>query len=370
VLTDMAGVFSDLAGAGSVTAAQMAIDDFIETEKPPFRVELVSADHQNKPDIASGIARQWYDTGNVDLITDVINSGVALAVSSVAESKNRMLMVTGSGSMRLTNEQCSPNTISYTWDTYSFANGQSRIVKSLGLDTWYFVAVDYALGKSLVAEASDAIARSGGTVVGTVYHPISTTDLSSFLLQAQGSRAKVIGFANAGADLLNSIKAAKDFNITPGQTVVPLVGTITEVNALGATATQGMILVEPFYWDLDDLSRQWSRRFFAKFGKMPNFVQAGTYSAVTNYLKAVHAVKSDDAVAVMKQLKSTPINDMFARNGHIRADGRMVHDLYLVQVKAPDQIKEKWDYYAVKETISGDEAFQPLSESRCRLVTR
>jgi len=370
VLTDMAGLFSDLAGAGAVTAAQMAIDDFVEKEKPPFKVELVAADHQNKPDIATGIARQWYDTGNVDLITDVINSGVALAVSSVAEAKNRMLIVTGSGSTRLTNEQCSPNTISYTWDTYSFANGQSRIVKSLGLDTWYFVAVDYALGKSLVAEASAAIARSGGKVVGTVYHPISTTDLSSFLLQAQNSKAKVIGFANAGADLLNSIKAAKDFNITPGQTIVPLVGTITEVNALGAAATQGMILVEPFYWDLDDLSRQWSRRFFGKFGKMPNFVQAGAYSAVTNYLKAVQAVKTDDAAAVMKQLKSAPINDMFARNGHIRADGRMVHDLYLVQVKAADQIKEKWDYYTIKETVPGDEAFQPLSESRCHLVTR
>jgi branched-chain amino acid transport system substrate-binding protein len=370
VLTDMAGLFSDLAGAGAVTAAQMAIDDFVEKEKPPFKVELVAADHQNKPDIATGIARQWYDTGNVDLITDVINSGVALAVSSVAEAKNRMLIVTGSGSTRLTNEQCSPNTISYTWDTYSFANGQSRIVKSLGLDTWYFVAVDYALGKSLVVEASDAIARSGGTVVGTVYHPISTTDLSSFLLQAQGSKAKVIGFANAGADLLNSIKAARDFNITPGQTIVPLVGTITEVNALGAAATQGMILVEPFYWDLDDLSRQWSRRFFAKFGKMPNFVQAGAYSAVTNYLKAVQAVKTDDAAAVMKQLKSAPINDMFARNGHIRADGRMVHDLYLVQVKAPNQIKEKWDYYTIKETVPGDEAFQRLSDSRCHLVTR
>jgi branched-chain amino acid transport system substrate-binding protein len=368
VLTDMSGVFSDLGGAGAVTAAQMAIDDFVEKEKPPFKVELVSADHQNKPDIATGIARQWYDTGGVDLITDVINSGVALAVSSVAESKNRVLIVTGSGSTRLTNEQCSPNTISYTWDTYSYANGQSRIVKSLGLDTWYFVAVDYALGKSLVAEASDAIARSGGTVVGTVYHPISTTDLSSFLLQAQGSKAKVIGFANAGADLLNSIKAARDFNITPGQTIVPLVGTITEVNALGAAATQGMILVEPFYWDLDDLSRQWSRRFFAKHGKMPNFVQAGAYSAVTNYLKAVQITKADDAGAVMKQLKSMPINDMFARNGKVRADGRMVHDMYLVQVKAPADVKDKWDYYNVKEIIPADEAFQPLSTSKCKMV--
>jgi len=370
VLTDMAGVFSDLGGAGAVTAAQMAIDDFFAKEKPPFKIELVSADHQNKPDIATGIARQWYDTGGVDLITDVINSGVALAVSSVAESKGRMLIVTGSGSTRLTNEQCSPYTISYTWDTYSYANGQARIVKSLGLDTWYFVAVDYALGKSLVTEASDAVTRSGGQVVGTVYHPISTTDLSSFLLQAQGSKAKVIGFSNAGADLLNSIKAAKDFNITPGQAIVPLVGTITEVHALGAAATQGMFLVEPFYWNLDDLSRQWSKRFFDKFGKMPNFVQAGAYSEVTNYLKAVQAAKTDDAAAVMKQLKSMPINDMFARNGKIRADGRMVHDMYLVQVKAPADVKERWDYYNVKEIIPGDEAFQPLSSSRCRLATQ
>jgi branched-chain amino acid transport system substrate-binding protein len=368
VLTDMTGVFSDLGGSGAVTAAQMAIDDFVAKESPPFKVELVSADHQNKPDIATGIARQWYDTGGVDLITDVINSGVALAVSSVAESKGRMLIVTGSGSTRLTNEQCSPFTISYTWDTYSFANGQSRIVKSMGLDTWYFVAVDYALGKSLVAEASEAVARSGGKIVGTVYHPISTTDLSSFLLQAQGSKAKVIGFANAGADLLNSIKAAKDFNITPGQTVVPLVGTITEVNALGAAATQGMFLVEPFYWNLDDLSRAWSNRFLDKFGKIPNFVQAGAYSAVMNYLKAVQAVKTDDAATVMKHLKSTPINDMFARNGKVRADGRMVHDMYLVQVKAPGDVKQKWDYYSVKETIPADEAFQPLATSRCRLV--
>jgi branched-chain amino acid transport system substrate-binding protein len=370
VLTDMAGVFSDLGGAGAVTAAQMAIDDFVAKEKPPFKIELVSADHQNKPDIATGIARQWYDTGGVDLITDVINSGVALAVSSVAETKGRMLIVTGSGSTRLTNEQCSPYTISYTWDTYSYANGQARIVKSLGLDTWYFVAVDYALGKSLVAEASEAVARSGGKVVGTVYHPISTTDLSSFLLQAQGSKAKVIGFANAGADLLNSIKAAKDFNITPSQAIVPLVGTITEVHALGAAATQGMLLVEPFYWNLDDLSRQWSKRFFEKFGKMPNFVQAGAYSAVTNYLKAVQAVKTDDAAAVMKQLKMMPINDMFARNGKIRADGRMVHDLYLVQVKAPADVKERWDYYNVREVIPGDQAFQPLSSTRCRLATQ
>ena len=368
VLTDMSGVFCDLAGAGAVTAAQMAIDDFVADQKPPFKVELVSADHQNKPDIATSIARQWYDTGGVDLITDTINSGVALAVSGVAESKNRMLIVTGSGSTRLTNEQCSPNTISYTWDTYSFARGQSRIVKNMGLDTWYFVAVDYALGKSLVGEASPAITESGGKILGTVYHPISTADFSSFLLQAQSSKAKVIGLANAGSDLLNAIKAAKDFNISPAQTIVPLVGTITEVHALGPQAAQGMILVEPFYWDLDDASRKWSRRFFEKFKRMPNFVQAGAYSAVTNYLRAIKATGTDEAGAVMKQLKSMPIDDMFARNAKIREDGRMVHDLYLVQVKKPADIKNTWDYYDVKETIPGDEAFQPLATSKCKRV--
>lgn len=370
VLTDMTGVFSDLAGPGSVMAAQMAVDDFVAQAKPSFKVEMISADHQNKPDIATGIARQWYDTAGVDLITDVINSGVALAVSGVAESKNRMLIVTGSGSTRLTNEQCSPNTISYTWDTYSYARGQARIVKNLGLDSWYFLAVDYALGKSLVAEASAAIMQSGGTVVGTVSHPISATDFSSFLLQAQSSKAKVIALANAGTDLLNAIKAAKDFNISPAQTIVPLVGTITEVHALGPEATQGMLLVEPFYWDLDDASRQWSRRFFTKFGKMPNFVQAGTYSAVTNYLAAVQRAGTDAVGPVMKELKSAPINDMFARNGRIRDDGRMVNDLYLAQVKKPEQITEKWGYYTIRETIPGDEAFQPLSTSRCRLVAK
>lgn len=370
VLADMSGVFSDLSGPGSVIAAQMAIDDFLVQSKPSFKVELISADHQNKPDIAAGIARKWYDTEGVDLITDAINSGVALAVSQIAETKDRMLIVTGAGSTRLTNEQCSPNTISYTWDTYSFANAQARIVKKLGLNTWYFVAVDYALGKSLVESASEAIERSGGKVVGTIYHPINTNDFSSFLLQAQSSNAKVIGLANAGADLHNAVKAAKDFNISPAQTLVPLVGTISDVRTLGAETTQGMILVEPFYWDLDNATRTWSRRFFSKHGRMPNFIHAGTYSAVTNYLKAVQAVKTDAAPAVMQQLKANPINDMFARNGRIRMDGRMIHDLYLVQVKKPADVKNDWDYYTITETVPGEEAFQPLSTSKCRLVNK
>jgi branched-chain amino acid transport system substrate-binding protein len=370
VLADMAGVFSDLSGQGSVIAAQMAIDDFVAQSKPSFKIELVSADHQNKPDIATGIARKWYDNEGVDMITDAINSGVALAVSQITENKDRMLIVTGAGSTRLTNEQCSPNTISYTWDTYSFANAQARIVKNLGLDTWYFVAVDYALGKSLVESASEAIERSGGKVLGTIYHPINTTDFSSFLLQAQSSKSKVIGLANAGADLLNAIKSARDFNISPAQTLVPLVGTITDVHALGADVTQGMILVEPFYWDLNDATRAWSHRFYSKYGRMPNFIHAGTYSAVTTYLKAVQTANTDAPAKVMQQLKATPVNDMFARNGRIREDGRMVHDLYLVQVKKPTGIKDTWDYYLVKETVPGEEAFQPLTTSKCRLVKK
>ncbi|MDB5511116.1 MAG: transporter permease [Enterovirga sp.] len=370
VLADMSGVFSDLSGPGSVIAAQMAIDDFVAGSKPPFKVELVSADHQNKSDIAANIARQWFDTAGVDMITDVINSGVALAVSQVTESKNKVLMVTGAGSTRLTNEQCSPNTISYTWDTYAYSNAHARIVKSLGLETWYFLAVDYVLGKSLVEGTSEALARSGGKVVGVVNHPISATDFSSFVLQAQGSGAKVIGLANAGTDLHNAIKAANDFGLTKKQTLVPLVGTITDVHALGPETTQGMVMVEPFYWNLNDKTRVWSRKFMAKHGKMPNFIHAGTYSAVSTYLKAVLTAQTDAPGEVMDRMKAGTVSDIYTESGKIRQDGRMVYDIYLVQVKAPKDVKELWDYFEVKEKIPGDEAFQPLSASKCRLVSK
>lgn len=370
VLTDMTGIFSDLAGKGSIAAAEMAIDDFKAAEKPDFAIELISSDHQNKPDVASAAARGWYDTEKVDLITDTINSAVALAVSKIAETKERMLIVTGSGTTLLTNEQCSPNTISYGWDTYSYSNAQARIVDSLGLDSWYFIAVDYALGKSLVAEATRALEASGGTVAGTVNYPIGATDFSSFMLQAQGSGAKVVGLANAGTDLHNAIKAANEFGIVPGQTVVPLVGTIIDVHALGPALTQGMYMVEPFYWNIDDKTREWSLRFREKAGTTPGFVHAGTYSAVTNYLKAVKAVGTDEAQAVMAELKSMDINDdVFARNAKIRDDGRMVKDIYLVQVKGEDAMAEDWDYFEVKEVIPADDAFQPLSTSRCKMVT-
>ncbi len=370
VLADMSGVFSDLSGKGSVIAAQMAIEDFVAESKPSFKVELVSADHQNKSDIAANIARQWYDTASVDMITDVINSGVALAVSQVTESKDKVLMVTGAGSTRLTNEQCSPNTISYTWDTYAYSNAHARIVSTLGLDTWYFLAVDYVLGKSLVEGTSQALSRSGGKVVGVVNHPISATDFSSFILQAQGSGARAIGLANAGTDLHNAIKAANDFGITKSQTLVPLVGTITDVHALGPATTQGMVMVEPFYWNLNDKTRAWSRRFMERHGKMPNFVHAGTYSAVSTYLKAVHAAQTDAAGEVVSRMKAGTVNDIYTEHGKIRPDGRMVYDIYLVQVKAPKEVKEPWDYFEVRQRIPGEEAFQPLSASKCRLVAR
>jgi len=372
VLTDMAGVFSDLAGAGAVTAAQMAVDDFIEKEKPPFKVELVSADHQNKPDIGTGIARQWFDTGGVDMITDVINSGVALAVSGVAESKNRMLIVTGSGSTRLTNEQCSPNTISYTWDTYSFANGQSRIVKSLGLDTWYFVAVDYALGKSLVSEASEAVTRNGGKIVGTIYHPISTTDLSSFLLQAQGSKAKVIGLANAGGDTINAVKQAAEFGTKEGgQTMVAFLLFVNDVHGMGLKVAQGLQLLEAFYWDMDDDTRAFAKRFAARpgmNGKMPSGNQAGVYASTLAYLNAVAATGSDDAKDAVPQMKKFKGKDKLFGDVTIRQDGRVVHPMYLFEVKKPEESKYPYDYYKLVSTIPADQAFRPIADGGCSLV--
>jgi len=370
VLTDMSGPFSDLAGKGSIAAVKMAVDDFVATGKPSFKVEMISADHQNKIDIAASTARKWYDSDGVDVIVDAINSGVALAVSNVAQAQNKMLIVTGSGTTALTNEQCTPNTISYTWDTYAYAKGTARLVKGQDLDSWYFVAVDYALGKSLVNEATAALKATGGKIAGVVYHPIAASDFSSFILQAQASKAKVVALANAGGDLLNSIKAANDFAVSPGQRLVPIIGTITEVHALGPKATQGMLLLEPFYWNQSEASRTWSKRYKEVTGKMPNFVQAGAYSATMNYLKAVKAVGADDPAAVMKYLNSHPINDIYARNGRIREDGRMVYDLNIVEVKKPSEISEDWDYYTIKEVIPGDEAFQPLVESRCKLVKR
>ncbi len=370
VLTDMSGVYSDLGGQGSVTAAQMAIDDYKAQYKPKYKVELVYADHQNKADVGSNKAREWYDTQGVDMITDALNSGVAIAVSKVTLEKNRILMDTGAASTRLTNEDCSPNTVHYVYDTYALANGPGKAVTKAGGDSWFFLTADYAFGHSLEKDTSDAVIANGGKVLGAVRHPLNASDFSSFLLQAQASKAKVVGLANAGGDTINSIKAANEFGLTKNQTIVGLLTTIIDIHALGLPTTQGMMFTEGFYWNLNDDTRAWSRRFFSAHKKMPSMLHAGTYSAVMTYLKAVQAVGTDDAGPVMKKMKETPINDFFAKNGKIREDGRMVHDMYLVQVKKPGESKEPWDYYNIKAVLPGNEAFQPMALSRCPLVKK
>jgi branched-chain amino acid transport system substrate-binding protein len=370
VLTDMSGVYSDLGGQGSVTAAQMAIDDFKAQAKPSWKIELVYADHQNKADIGSNKAREWYDTQGVDMITDALNSGVALAVSKVTLEKKRLLIDTGAASTRLTNEDCSPNTVHYVYDTYALANGPVSVMIKQGKDTWYFLTADYAFGHSLEKDATDVIKANGGKILGGVRHPLNASDFSSFLLQAQASKAKVVALANAGGDTINSIKAANEFGLTKNQSVVGLLTTIIDIHAVGPQATQGMMFTEGFYWNLNAETREWSRRFFGKMKKMPSMLHAGTYSAVMTYLKAVQATGTDEADAVMKHLKSTTINDMFAKGGKIREDGRMVHDMYLVEVKKPAESKEPWDYYHIRKVIPANEAFQPMSLSRCPLVKK
>ncbi|WP_244222549.1 ABC transporter substrate-binding protein [Cupriavidus lacunae] len=370
VLTDMSGIFADLGGKGSVTAAQMAIDDFREQNTPPFKIELLQANHQNKADIGASRAREWFDVENVDMITDVINSGVALAVAKVAQNKNKMVMVTGSGTARLHDEDCNPNTIHYGWDARTFANAHVRAQTEQRRKSWFFLSVDYALGRSLEQDATAAIMANGGTVAGSVRHPLSAPDFSSYMLQAQSSKAQVVGIANAGADLVNAVKAANEYGVTRTKSLAGLAATITDVHAMGIDATQGMVVVEDFYWDLNDRTRAWSRRFFDKQKRMPNFVQAATYSAVLTYLKSVLAARSDDSNVVLKQMKQLTINDVFANNGKIRDDNKMVHDVYVMEVKKPQESKAPWDYYRVRRTVAGSDASQPLSASKCPMVKK
>lgn len=370
VLTDLSGVYSDVAGQGSVTMAQMAIDEFKAKNKPNFKIELVSADHQNKADVGSSKAREWYDTQNVDMITDLTNSGVGLAVAKVTTEKNRIAINTGAASTRLTNEDCSPNSIHYAYDTYALANIAGKAVVKQGGDSWYFLAADYAFGASLQKDASEAIVAAGGKVLGSVKHPLGASDFSSFLLQAQSSKAKVIGLANAGGDTINSIKAATEFGITPNQRLVGLLTFITDIHSLGLPVTQGMMFTDGFYWNLNAETREFSRQYFGKMKKMPSMIQAGVYSAVLSYLKAVQAAGTDEAGTVVKKMKELKINDVFAKGGYIREDGRMIHDMYLVEVKKQADSKEPWDYYNVKATVPGDQAFQPLSASRCPLIKK
>jgi len=370
VLTDLSGVYSDLGGQGSIIASQMAIADWVAKNKPAFKVEMVSADHQNKADIGSAKVREWYDTQGVDMVTDALNSGVAIAVAKVTAEKNKILIDTGAASTRLTNEDCTPNTVHYVYDTFALAAGPGKAVTKAGGDSWFFLTADYAFGVSLEQDTTAAVKAAGGRVIGSVKHPLNASDFSSFVLQAQASKAKVVGLANAGGDTVNSIKAAVEFGLTKNQTLVGLLTQITDVHALTLQVTQGMQFTEGFYWDLNDETRAWSRRYFEKMKKMPTMVQAGTYSAITTYLNAVKAAGTDDTATVMKQLKTAPINDFFAKNGRIREDGRMLHDFYLVQVKKPSESKVPWDYYNVKAVLKADEAAQPMSASRCPFIKK
>ena len=370
VLTDMSGTYSDLAGPGSLVAVQMAVADFIAKEKPDFKIEVISADHQNKGDIAAIKAREWIDTEKVDMIVDLVTTSTALAVMKVAKEKNRITIVSGAASTPITNEQCTDTNVHWTYDTYAMAVGTGKAVVKQGGKTWFFLTADYAFGKSLEKDTTTVVLEEGGKVLGHVLHPFPAQDFSSFLLQAQASGAQVIGLANAGNDTINAIKQAAEFGITPKQTLAGLLMFLSDVHSLGLKATQGMYLTTGFYWDRNDETRAWSKRFFEKRNRMPTMVHAGDYSAVYLYLKAIKAVGTDDTKVVMAKMKATPINDFFAKNGKIRVDGRMVHDMYLAQVKKPEESKYPWDYYHIRQVIPADQAFLPLSKSTCPLVKK
>jgi len=370
VLTDMSGQFSHESGAGSVTAVRMAIEDFggKVNGKP---IELIYADHQNKPDIGATKAREWYDSG-IDMIAGLINSGVALSVTNVAKEKNKIAIINGSGSSKLTNEGCTPVSIHYAYDTYALATGTTKyLIKEKKLDTWYFLTADYAFGHALEGDATANIKALGGTVVGSTRYPMDTNDHSSFLLKAQASKAQVVALAGSGQGFINAVKSAQEFGLTKGgQTIAGLLVWDTDIDALGLQKAQGMIMTSGFYWDRTPETRAWSKRFKELMGRMPHMGDAGDYSSTMQYLKAIKAAGTDETGAVMAKLKSTPINDFFATNGRIREDGRMVHDMYVYQVKTPAESKYPWDYLTLKETIPAAQAYRPLSESSCYLVKK
>ncbi|MCF4125652.1 ABC transporter substrate-binding protein [Methylobacterium sp. SyP6R] len=369
-LLDMSGPYADVTGPGSAAAARMAVEDFGGTVLGAA-IEVVVADHQNKPDIAAATARAWFDTGGVDAILDVAASATALAAADIAKAKNKVIVFNGPGSVRLTNEACSPVSVHWAYDTYALAHSTALATVKAGGDSWFFVTADYAFGQDLERDASAVVKANGGKVLGSVRAPLNNADFSSFLLQAQGSGAKVVGLANAGADTTNAIKQAAEFGLTQGgQKLAGLLVYISDVHSLGLKATQGMLLTEGFYWDLDDETRAWSKRYFERVGKMPNMSQAGVYSTVMHYLKAVRKAGTDETAPVMTAMREMPVDDFYARGGRIREDGRMIHDMYLFEVKKPEESTGPWDLYKRVATIPGDQAFQPLSASRCPLVKK
>ncbi|NKK77300.1 ABC transporter substrate-binding protein [Rhizobium leguminosarum] len=368
ILNDQSGVYADFGGKSSVEAAKMAVEDF-GGKVLDVPVEIVDADHQNKADIASNIARQWYDTEQVDAIMELTTSSVALAVQAIGKEKKKIDIVTGAATTDLTGKACSPYGFHWAYDTHALAVGTGGALVKQGGDSWFFLTADYAFGYSLEQQTSDYVKASGGTVVGAVRHPLSSQDFSSFLLQAQSSGAKVIGLANAGLDTSNAIKQAAEFGITQGgQHLAALLFTLAEVHGLGLEAAQGLTLTEGYYWNRDDESRAFAKKFFARTGKMPNMVHTGTYSAVTQYLKAVQKAGTDETEAVAKLLHEMPVDDVFGRGGTVGANGRMIHDMYLLQVKKPSESKEPWDYFNVLATIPGKEAYIDPAKSGCDLV--
>jgi branched-chain amino acid transport system substrate-binding protein len=368
ILNDQSGVYADFGGKSSYEAALMAVEDF-GGKVLGVPVEVVTADHQNKPDIASNIARQWYDTEQVDSIMELTTSSVALAVQAISKEKKKIDIVTGAATTELTGKQCSPYGFHWAYDTHSLAVGTGGALVKQGGDSWFFLTADYAFGYSLEENTANYVKENGGTVAGAVRHPLATTDFSSFLLQAQSSGAKVIGLANAGLDTSNAIKQAAEFGIVQGgQRLAALLFTLAEVHGLGLEAAQGLTLTEGFYWNRDEESAKFGKRFMERTGKMPNMVHAGTYSAVLQYLKAIEKAGSDDAEAVAKELHALPVNDVFAKNGTVAQNGRMIHDMYLLEVKKPEESKEPWDYFKVLATIPGKEAFMDPAQSGCELV--
>jgi branched-chain amino acid transport system substrate-binding protein len=369
VLNDQSSLYADLAGQGSVVAARMAVEDFGAAKKG-LKVEIVSADHQNKADVGSSIARQWYDVDGVDAIFDVPNSGVALALNQITRDKGRALIISGAATADLTGKACSPNTVHWTYDTWMLANGTGNAIVKTGGDSWFFLTADYAFGHALERDTEAVVLKAGGKVLGKVRHPLNTQDFSSFLLQAQASKAKIIGLANAGGDTTNAIKQAAEFGIVKrGQNLAGLLVFLTDVHGLGLNNAQGLILTETFYWDYNDPTRAFAKRFAAaNRGIHPTMIHAGVYAGVLHYLKAVEALKSDDGTKVIAQMKKMPTDDPLFGKGRIRQDGRKIHPAYLLEVKSPKESKRAWDYYNIRATIPAEEAFRPEKEGGCPLV--
>ena len=369
VLTDMSSLYADNGGPGSVVAAQMAVDDFGGTVLGR-KIEIISGDHQNKADVGSVIARRWIDNENVEAILDVPNSAVALAVQGITRDKQKLFLATGAATSRLSGDECSATGIHWTYDTYALSQGTTKAVSKLGVKSWYFLSADYSLGAQLEADSRKVIAAQGGTVAGAVKHPINTADFSSFLLQAQSSKADAIALADAGGDFINAVKQAGEFGITKDQKLVGLLVFIADIHSLGLQSARGLILSSAFYWDLNDETRVWSKRFIDKTQKVPTMIHAGTYGAVMHYLKAIQSAGAIDGPAVAKKMREMPVNDFMTKNGKIREDGRLVRDMYLFKVKSPEESKYKFDYYKLLATIPGDEAFKPQEEGGCPLLSK